>query len=73
MEKVFHLTEVDCPVCAGKMQEAVAKIDGVRAARVDFLVQRLTIEADEADFPKILKQAKKAVRRVEADCDIEEV
>lgn len=72
MKKVFTLTEVDCPVCAGKMQDAIAAIEGVTSARIDFLVQKLTIEAEEKDFPKIMKQAAKAVRRVEPDCDIVE-
>ena len=73
MIKTFRLSEVDCPVCAGKMQDLIAAIDGVKMARVDFLVLKLTIEADEKDFPKIIKQAAKAVRKVEPDCDIEEI
>ena len=72
MTKVFRLTEIDCPVCAGKVQDAISKIDGVISARVDFLVLKLTIEADEKDFPAIMKKAEKAVRKVEPDCDIED-
>lgn len=73
MKKVFSLSDVDCPVCAGKMQDAISAIDGVISARIDFLVLKLTIEADEKDFPKIMKAAKKAVRKVEPDCEIEEI
>ena len=73
MTKVFKLTDIDCPVCAGKVQDLISKIDGVKSARVDFLVLKLTIEADEADFKKILKQAQKAVRKIEPDCEIEEI
>ncbi len=72
MKKVFRLTEIDCPVCAGKVQDSIARIEGVQSARVDFLVLKLTIEAEEKDFPKIMKQAEKAVKKVEPDCDIEE-
>ncbi len=72
MTKVFRLTEIDCPVCAGKVQDLISKIDGVKSARVDFLVLKLTIEADEKDFPAIMKQAEKAVKKVEPDCDIED-
>ncbi len=67
MIKTFKLTELDCPVCANKMQEAVAKIEGVTQARVDFLATKLTIEAEEQDFAKIVKQIGKAVRKVEPD------
>ena len=73
MKKVFRLTEIDCPVCAGKVQDAISKIDVVIIARVDFLVLKLTIEADEKDFPAIMKKAEKAVKKVEPDCDIEEL
>lgn len=72
MKKVFRLTEIDCPVCAGKVQDLISKIEGVQSARVDFLVLKLTIEADEKDFPKIMKQAEKAVKKIEPDCDIED-
>ena len=36
MIKTFRLSEVDCPVCAGKMQDLIAAIDGVKMARIDF-------------------------------------
>ena len=72
MTKIFMLSDIDCPVCAGKVQDAVAAIDGVKSARVDFLVLKLTVEAEEKDFPKLMKAIKKAVRSVEPDCDLEE-
>ena len=73
MIKTFRLSEIDCPVCAGKVQDLIAAIDGVKMARVDFLALKLTIEAEEKDFPKIMKQAQKAARKIEPDCDIEEL
>ena len=73
MIKTFQLTELDCPVCANKMQEAVEKIDGVVRAQVDFLVMKLTIEAEEREFSRIMKQAGRVVRKVEPDCEIIEM
>lgn len=70
MKKVFLLEELECAHCAAKMEEAIRKIEGVEAASISFLAQRLTIEADEARFDAILKQADKAVRRIEPDCRI---
>lgn len=72
MKKVYKLTDIDCPVCAGKVQDGVCAIEGVENAKVDFLKLTLTIEADEKDFPKILKEARKVVKKVEPDCEIEE-
>lgn len=73
MKKVFSLSDVDCPVCAGKIQDEVAALEGVQSARVDFLVLKLTVEAEEKAFPKLMKQIKKAVRSIEPDCDVEEI
>ena len=71
--KKFNLSDLDCPVCAGKVQDAISAIDGVVSARVDFMALRLTVEAEEGDFAKIMKQAAKAAKKVEPDCEIEEI
>ena len=46
----------------------IAKIAGVEKASVNFMMQKLTLEAQEADFPRILDEADKAIRKVEPDC-----
>ena len=33
MRKVFKLDEIDCAVCAGKLEDAIKKLDGVQDAR----------------------------------------
>lgn len=70
MKKTFSLEELDCANCAAKMETAINKIDGVTSATVSFMTQKLTIEADEKDFPKILKEAQKVIKKVEPDCRI---
>ena len=70
MKKIYSLEELDCANCAAKMEAAINKIDGVIAAKVSFMTQKLTIEADEKDFDKILKAAQKAIKKVEPDCRI---
>lgn len=70
MKKTFNLEELDCANCAAKMEAAINKIDGVTSATVSFMTQKLTIEADEKDFQKILKEAQKAIKKVEPDCRI---
>ena len=68
MKKTFNLTDLDC---AAKMECAVAKLEGVKSAEVSFLTQKMTIEAEEADFDRIMKQAVKVCKKVEPDCRIE--
>lgn len=70
MKKVFKLEDLDCANCAAKMERAIAKIDGVTSVTVSFLSQRLTIEADEANFEGIMKEVVKVCKKVEPDCRI---
>ena len=70
MKKTYALEELDCANCAAKMEAAINKIDGVIEAKVSFMTQKLTIEAEEKDFDKILKAAQKAIKKVEPDCRI---
>ena len=44
------LEDLDCANCAAKMEEAVKKIDGVKFASVNFLAQKMTLEADDEAF-----------------------
>ncbi len=70
MKKTFKLEELDCAHCAAKMETAISKIDGVIEAKITFMTQKLSIEADEKDFDRILSEAQKAVKKVEPDCRI---
>ena len=70
MKKTFELEELDCAHCAAKMEDAITKIDGVISANISFMSQKLTLEADEKDFDKILKAAQKAIKKIEPDCRI---
>ena len=70
MKKTFELEELDCAHCAAKMEDAIRKIDGVISANISFMSQKLTLEADEKDFEKILKAAQKAIKKIEPDCRI---
>ena len=72
MKKVFKLEDLDCAHCAAKMEEAIAKIDGVNEVNISFLAQKLTIEAEEDRFEEIIKKAKKIIKKIEPDCRIVE-
>ena len=70
MNKTYMLEDLDCANCAAKMEEAVKKIDGVKFASVNFLAQKMTLEADDEAFDEILKKAIKTIKRVEPDCRV---
>ena len=69
MKKKFKI-EVDCANCAAKMEEAVRHIDGVNEVSVSFMAQKMAIDADESRFDEIIKEAVKACKKVEPDCEI---
>lgn len=70
MKKVFDLEDLDCAVCAAKMQDAIAKIEGVNAVSVSFLSQKMTLDYDESKEKVIFKAIVKAVKKVEPDCTV---
>ncbi len=70
MKKTFKLIDLDCANCAAKMETAVKKIDGVNDASVSFMNQKMTIDADDARFDEIVREAVKVCKKVEPDCEI---
>ena len=70
MKKTFELEDLDCANCARKMQEAVEKIEGVKSCSVNFMTQKMILEADDDKFDAILKEAIAVMKKVEPDCTI---
>lgn len=70
MKKTFALEDLDCAVCAAKMEDAIKKIDGVNDATVSFMAQKMTVDADDDKFDDIMKKVVKACKKVEPDCRI---
>ena len=70
MKKVYKLENLDCANCAAKMEAAIREIEGVSAATVSFMMQKLTIETDEASHEEIMKKVVQVMNKVEPDCEI---
>lgn len=70
MKKTFKLQDLDCANCAAKMEDAINKLEGVNAATVSFMTQKLTIDAVDERFDEIMKTVVKTCRKVEPDCTI---
>ncbi len=70
MKKVFKLEELDCAHCAQKMEDEIRRIESVTGVQVNFLSQKLTLEADDSCFDEVLKKVEAVVRKVEPDCRI---
>lgn len=70
MKKKFKLQDLDCANCAAKMEAAIKKIPGVHDASVNFMMQKMTIDADDDRFDEIMQEVCSACAKVEPDCKV---
>lgn len=70
MKKVFKMKNLDCANCAAKMENGIKKLEGVMDASISFMTQRLTLEAEDAQFDAIVEKAAAVCRKVDRDCEI---
>lgn len=71
MKKRFKLVDLDCAHCAALMEDAINKLDGVNSAKINFLAQKLTVDAEDERFDDIMQNVVKACHKIEPDCTIE--
>ena len=70
MKKQFKLDEIDCANCARELQEGLAKLEGVTSVSVNFMTQKLTLEAADAEFEDVLQRVIDYTEEAEPDCEI---
>ena len=59
--------EIDCANCAAEIQDAISKINGVQSVKVNFLMQKFSLEAEDERFDEILKEAIRIGKTIEPD------
>lgn len=70
MKKTYKLENLDCAHCAAKLEAAFNEIDGVIAASVNFMAQKLVLDMEDEKEDSILKEIEKIKNKIEPDCDI---
>ena len=70
MKKKFKLQDLDCANCAAKMEDAINKIPGVNDANVSFMMQKMTVDAEDDKFDAIMEEVVRVCAKVEPDCKI---
>lgn len=70
MKKSFKI-EVDCPVCACKIEDAAKKVDGVEDCSVNYIMQKMSVTAPDDSFDAVMKKILKTARKIEPEFDIE--
>ena len=68
MKKRYVIEDLCCANCAAKMEENIRKIEGVNSANVNFLTQKLTLDAEEARLESLLDEAERIIKKIEPDC-----
>ena len=71
MKKAFKIRELDCAHCAQEIEEAAAKVAGVNKVRVNFLSERMTLDAADDQFDTALEEIKKIAKTIEPDAVLE--
>ena len=69
MKRTIRLENLDCAACAAKMEQALSKLDGVSGIKVNFMGQKMVLEAADDQFDKVLEDVKKAAKRFEPDLE----
>lgn len=60
-----------CANCAAKIEDKIAKLEGVESATVSFLTEKLILVADDDQADTIKAQAEKIVHQIEPDVKVE--
>lgn len=71
MKKRLKVVNVDCADCAQRMENKIKNIAGVSDAKLNFLTQKLVIEAEDTDFENIIREADKCISSVDTDAHID--
>ena len=70
MIKHYKLDEIDCANCARELQDALVKLPGVKSVSVNFMTQKLTLEADDDAYDEVFQRVLKTVADREPDCEV---
>ena len=70
MTKIFRLKDLECANCAAKMEQNIKKLDAVNQASVNFLTQKMMIDAEDEQFDNVMQQVVKICHKIEPDCKI---
>ena len=65
MKQTFIIEGLACAHCAAEIEDGIRKLDGVQDASLNFMTQKLVIDAADEAFDAVLKKAARICKRVE--------
>ncbi len=73
MKKKFKVEGIDCPNCAAKIEKMVGELEGITSSKINFMAEKLTVEAEESALEGLLDKITKTVRVVEPEASVAEL
>lgn len=70
MRKAYKLDGDICANCAGKIQTAIGKLDGVNRVSVNAMTLKFTLDAEDSAFDEVLSRSLKIFDDIEPDCEV---
>ncbi len=70
MKKSFKVKGIDCANCAAKLERKLSKIKDVDYVAVTYITEKLTLEAADDKFDKVLEEAVALTKKIEPDWEI---
>ena len=62
MKFKYTITGLDCPNCAAKLAKMISDKEGISSAKINFLTEKLTVDADmtQEDLIDLLRKTAKS-------------
>ncbi len=70
MKFKFNIVGLDCPNCAAKLASMIEKEEGVSSVKINFLTEKMTVEADLTE-DEAFALAKKNAKAFDEDLTVE--
>ena len=70
MRKTYQLDGEICANCAAKIQDKIARIDGVNSVSVNALTMKFKLDARDDCFDEALSESLRIFDKVEPDCKV---
>lgn len=72
MIKTYILEDLDCAHCAGKIEEEVGRLEGVKKSTCTLLTQKLVVDVEDDKAAGLTAEVKKIVKKFEPDVEVVE-
>ena len=73
MKKTYLIEDLCCANCANKIENEIKSLDGVTSASLNFIAQKLFVEAEDRIADTITASVIKIAKKIEPDVSIEEL